>query len=132
MNETAVLVIIGVIAAAFVLRPLLRGRSRASAARGVPVDRDVHPTAPDELAELELDRDMGRVSEADFQKWRGELEAGIAPVGEVQTAPTDARSRAEALIRQWHDAPRPTCPNCGLRPEPDARFCSNCGTALSA
>jgi hypothetical protein len=46
--------------------------------------------------------------------------------------PTDATARAEALIRQWRDAPRPTCPNCGLRPEPAARYCSNCGTGLDA
>ncbi len=31
-------------------------------------------------------------------------------------------------------APRPVagpvCPNCGPRPEADARFCSNCGAAI--
>lgn len=25
-----------------------------------------------------------------------------------------------------------TCPNCGPRPEGDARFCSNCGAELGA
>ncbi len=25
-----------------------------------------------------------------------------------------------------------SCPNCGLRPETDADFCSNCGRPLSA
>ena len=131
MNETAVLIVIGLVAAAFVLRPLLRGRGGASA-RGVSVESRAHPTAPDELAELELDRAMGRVSEADFQKWRGELEADLAPAAAATPAPSDASARAEALIRQWRDAPRPTCPNCGLRPEPSARFCSNCGAALGA
>ncbi|HUO51648.1 MAG TPA: zinc-ribbon domain-containing protein [Gemmatimonadaceae bacterium] len=29
-------------------------------------------------------------------------------------------------------APPPACPSCGERPELDARFCSNCGRALSA
>ena len=132
MNETTVLVAIGLVVVAFVLRPLLRGRGGASEPRGVRVERPVHPTAPDELAELELDRSMGRVSEADFEKWRGELESDIAPAAEPQPAPTDATARAEALIHQWRDAPRPTCPTCGLRPEPAARYCSNCGTALDA
>ena len=130
MNETAVLVVIGLVAAAFVVRPLLRGR--VGGASTVRVDQAVHPTAPDELAELELDRSMGRVSEADFEKWRGELEADITPSTEARPAPGDAEDRAEALIREWHAAPRPTCPNCGLRPEPAARYCSNCGTGLSA
>ncbi len=131
MSETAVLIIIGLVVAAFVLRPLLRGRGSA-AARGASVESRVHPTAPDELAELELDRAMGRVSEADFQKWRGELEADVAPAAAATPVPASASARAEALIRQWRDAPRPTCPNCGLRPEPAARYCSNCGTGLSA
>ena len=132
MNETAVLVAIGAAVAARRQRPLLRGRVRTSEPRGVREERPVHPTAPDELAELELDRAMGRVSDADFEKWRGELEADLAPAGEPQPAPIDATARAEALIRQWRDVPRPTCPNCGLRPEPAARYCSNCGTALGA
>src|SRR5687767_6541727 len=105
MNETAVLVAIGLVVAAFVLRPLLRGRGGSSASRGVRVERPLHPTAPDELAELELDRAMGRVSESDFEKWRGELEADLAPAAEPAPAPTDATARAEALIRQWRDAP---------------------------
>ena len=25
----------------------------------------------------------------------------------------------------------PSCPNCGPRPESDARFCSNCGAATT-
>ena len=132
MNETAVLLVLGLVAAAFVLRPLLRGRKGASAVRAAPAGQPVHPTAPDELAELELDRAMGRVSEADFQKWRGELESDIAPGDEARPQVRDTSARAEALIRQWREAPRPTCPNCGRRPEPAARYCSNCGTALSA
>lgn len=28
-------------------------------------------------------------------------------------------------------AGEPTCPNCGPRPEGDARFCSNCGAATT-
>ena len=132
MNETAVLVVIGLVVAAFVLRPLLRGRGGSPEPHMLRAERLVHPTAPDELAELELDRAMGRVSEADFEKWRGELEADVAPSGVPEPAPIDATARAEALIRQWRAAPRPTCPKCGLRPEPAARYCSNCGTALDA
>jgi cytochrome c-type biogenesis protein CcmI len=132
MNETAVLVVLGLVVAAFVLRPLLRGRGGSSTVPRAPAGQRVHPTAPDELAELELDRAMGRVSEADFARWRGELEGDIVPAVESPPAPTDAASRAESLVTTWRNAPRPTCPTCGLRPEPGARHCSTCGAALSA
>jgi hypothetical protein len=37
----------------------------------------------------------------------------------------EARVRA---LRERH----PTCGTCGVRPEPDATYCSNCGRALDA
>ena len=130
MNEQIVLIAIAVVAAAFILRPLLRGRAPVPDARR---ERDTAPaaapSASDELAELELDRAMGRVSEADYVKWRGEIEAATpAPAAPA----VDAESRAEALVRRWRDTPRPECPNCGQRPEPGAKYCSNCGTSLAA
>lgn len=133
MNEQIVLIAIAVVAAAFILRPLLRGRASVPDARR---ERDAAPSASDELAELELDREMGRVSEADYVKWRGEIEAATpdpaVPDATVVAPAVDAESRAEALVRRWRDAPRPECPNCGQRPEPGAKYCSNCGTSLAA
>ena len=133
MNEPLVLIVLGVVAAAFIVRPLLRGRGPRPAARGPVTEQAMHPTAPDELAELELDRAMGRVSEADYDRWREELEADIAAPVQVTAAdvPNDATGKAEALVRQWRNARRPVCPTCGIRPQPDARFCSNCGAPLS-
>ena len=132
MTEQVVLVAIGAVVAALVLRPLLRGKGSPSApskASGARVG------ISDERAELELDREMGRVSEEDYQRWRAELErASPAPAVADKVAvviPDKAVARAEDLVREWREAPRPTCPNCGLRPEPEARFCSNCGAALS-
>jgi cytochrome c-type biogenesis protein CcmH/NrfG len=137
MNEQIVLIAIAVVAAAFILRPLLRGRAPVPDARR---ERDAAPAAAppasDELAELELDREMGRVSESDYVKWRGEIEAATpapaVPDATVVAPAVDAESRAEALVRRWRDAPRPECPHCGQRPEPGAKYCSNCGTSLAA
>ncbi len=132
MNEQLVLIVLGVVAAAFILRPLIRGRAPRASPRSTAPIAPVHPTAPDELAELELDRAMGRVSEADYERWRGELEADITAVEPAPlSAALDATARAEALVRQWREAPRPSCPTCGVRPQPDARYCSNCGATLS-
>jgi predicted amidophosphoribosyltransferase len=36
---------------------------------------------------------------------------------------------AEEAIARARAAQR-SCPDCGLRPEPNARFCSNCGKPL--
>jgi cytochrome c-type biogenesis protein CcmI len=135
MNEQLVLIVLGVVAAAFVLWPLIRGRGPGAPPPGPAAQAPVHPTAPDELAELELDRAMGRVSEADYERWRGELEADITAVEPAPPSAAkgtrDATGRAEDLVRQWREAPRPSCPTCGVRPQPEARFCSNCGAPLS-
>ena len=141
MNEQLVLIAIGVVVAAFILRPLLRGRAgrtRATPSLPAPVAAE-----SEQLSELELDRAMGRVSDEDYVRWRRELE--VAPQAEAdaagppatetaEAAPpvTDATSRAEALVRRWREAPRPTCLACGIRPEPEARFCSNCGASLTS
>ena len=137
MTEQIVLIAVGGVVAALVLRPLLRGRTPASRS----TTSAANTGGSDELTELELDREMGRVSEADYQRWRAELEratpapavadkvAVAIPDGATVRA-DDATVRAEALVRRWREAPRPTCPACGVRPEPEARFCSNCGASL--
>lgn len=132
MTEQVVVIAIGAVVAAFVLRPLLRGRG-PTARSAKP--RSARASGSDELAELELDHEMGRVSQEDYQRWRAELErATPEPAAADQTAvamPDTSIARAEELVRQWREAPRPSCPNCGVRPEPGARFCSNCGASLS-
>ena len=129
MNEQSVLIGIGVVVAAFILRPLLRRPSPVAPPRATPVAPAA--AASEQLAELELDRSMGRVSDEDYARWRGELETTAPPATiEPEPKPNDSVSKAEELVRRWRESPRPTCPNCGERPEPGARFCSNCGASL--
>jgi cytochrome c-type biogenesis protein CcmI len=127
MNEQVILIAIGVVVAAFVLRPLWRNRERTAVTRQ-PSAAPSTGGPSDELAELELDHAMGRVSDEDYQKWRAE--AGNAPVIDIPMDNEEAQARAEALVRQWREKERPICSRCGERPEPAARFCSSCGASL--
>ncbi len=66
--------------------------------------------AVDALRELEFDRQTGKISDSDYE-------------------PLKARYTEQALaVMRAGNAP--VCEKCGPRPERDAEFCSNCGSAL--
>jgi hypothetical protein len=142
MSETVVAVLIGAIVLALVVMPLLRGGGRPPSHAGLqgtgPIDV---PEGPDEVAELDLDHAMGRLSDADYEALRRRVKgphadeppvpATPAPPASVAAVPDDLEERAEALIARHRDRPTPSCPACGERPEPGARFCSSCGQRLA-
>jgi ribosomal protein L40E len=66
--------------------------------------------AVDALRELEFDRETGKISESDY-------------------GPLKARYTEQALA-VMRAGSAPVCEKCGPRPESDAEFCSNCGSAL--
>ena len=75
--------------------------------------RDAKPRpslAVDALRELEFDRETGKISDSDYE-------------------PLKARYTDQAL-RVMRAGSAPVCEKCGPRPERDAEFCSNCGSAL--
>lgn len=78
------------------------------------------------IKELEFDRAMGKVSEADFADLAGRLRArAIALMADLD--------RAAAAPAKSTAAPRrveASCPGCGTKNDSDARFCKNCGAAL--
>jgi ribosomal protein L40E len=97
----------------YVLYPLFRAdtpatqrntRGGASGAR----PRQTH--AVDALRELEFDRQTGKISDSDYE-------------------PLKARYTEQALA-VMRAGSAPVCEKCGPRPEGDADFCSNCGSAL--
>jgi hypothetical protein len=111
------------------------------------------------IKELEFDRAMGKVSDADFRDMAGRLraragglirqldesEAGYRPIIEREL---EGRLRGAAARRAERDdrpgAPRPgptpavppavsasrTCPSCETVNDSDARFCKGCGARL--
>jgi ribosomal protein L40E len=98
----------------FVLYPLFRADiSVAPRHGGGGLQRGTKPRpslAVDALRELEFDRETGKISDSDYE-------------------PLKARytEQALAVMRAGTAA---VCEKCGPRPERDAEFCSNCGSAL--
>ena len=118
-------------------RPLLTG-GRAGAATGAT--RQLFERKEQllgEIVELELDRELGKVSAEDFQRLFAELEAEtLAIIGELDRLNGASSDQFErrieeevAALRQKTAASR--CLGCGaLRREGDL-FCPQCGTSLA-
>jgi hypothetical protein len=84
------------------------------------------------LREIEFDRATGKLSDADYadlkaRYTRQALEAMRAQ-GDVPAAPP-VEDAVEATVLAYRARLR-SCARCGPRPEPDAIYCSNCGTYL--
>lgn len=147
MTPTVIALSLAAIAILFVAAPFLRGRGRAAHdGRSTPPRSGrgagpVESALPDQLEELDLDHAMGKLSDADYERARRAIEAARAkvapaPVDVPSTAAsaataTSLRERAEAMIREAR-AESVACPQCGERPEPAARYCSRCGSAIPA
>ncbi len=78
------------------------------------------------IKELEFDREMGKVSEADYEDMAGRLRArAMALIEELERQPAPGPKRQKAP-----EVEPGTCRQCGTANDGDARFCKNCGTAL--
>jgi hypothetical protein len=115
-------------ALAFVLYPLFfrvadRSPRRASG------ERDADDSAIVALREIEFDRATGKLSDGDYAELRQTYgdralrEMRGATIAAAELDPIEARVRAYRLTHR-------ECPTCGLRPEPDAIYCSTCGGYL--
>lgn len=102
--------LLSLVALSFVLYPLLFDSKSAPVVPQESGESSRNP-ALEALREIEFDRETGKLSEADYSALK-----------------TEYTQRAVAVMRAGE---APVCPNCGPRPERDAVFCSNCGTALT-
>ena len=98
----------------FVLYPLFRADisgAQRNVAGGRKAGAKPRPSlAVDALRELEFDRETGKISDSDYE-------------------PLKARYTEQALA-VMRAGSAPVCEKCGPRPERNAEFCSNCGSAL--
>ena len=126
--------ILAVAALAFVLYPLffsVAERPRPAA----PSARAADDSAILALREIEFDRATGKLSETDY----AELKTAYSEraLRELRAQPDQPAAEPEAsgldpidaLARHYRLTHR-TCPTCGVRPEPDAVYCSTCGSFL--
>ena len=116
---------------AFVLTPVVVGVRRTASGRFSrvgPVAADLSIVA---LREIEFDRATGKLSDADYATLRERYanEALTAMRSSTERRPVTADDPVEAAVRAYRDA-HPTCAKCGIRPEPDAIYCSHCGGFL--
>ena len=85
------------------------------------------------LREIEFDRETGKLAPADYEELKARyttraLAAMRKTSASMQPESDDPIESAVAALR----ARLRECATCGPRPEPDAIYCSNCGTYLPA
>jgi hypothetical protein len=95
------------------------------------------------LKEIDFDRATGKLSDADHaelkDKYTREAIEALRDDGPADRPPSDPiedliAARVETIRAAQAEGAVASlrCPRCGSRPEPDARFCSNCGADLAA
>ena len=102
------------------------------------------------IKEVEFDRAMGKISDADFNEVAGRLRARAA--GLLRQLDADSTGYRALIERELSTRvgrppasgataapvaavaadPPGTCPSCGTANDPDARFCKSCGARIEA
>ena len=140
MLELIVGIVLATGAMFFVLRPIVAPTPAPAAGdtsgdtsdEGLDPDDDMSPRAVAlrALKEIEFDRATGKLSDADYDALKQKYTAAA-----VTALRDEGRGTGEVSIRSVTSrppslVPRPSCVAHGPRPEPDARFCSECGRRL--
>lgn len=145
--EALAAAILGLVALYLVLQPVISGRPIKPPAYEPP-DPEETPkgVALAALKEIEFDRETGKLSDSDYEllksRYTGQaleaLRAEDLATAEGETGDVEAMIAARVRTLRFAATPAPpgssastpTCASCGPRPEPDALFCSSCGTRL--
>lgn len=122
--------VLSIVVLAFVLAPVVTGvRRRAPLLSRARLEASDLPIVA--LREIEFDRATGKLSDSDYATLRERYanEALTAMRSSAGKGPVTENDPVEAAVRAYREA-HATCAKCGIRPEPDAIYCSNCGGFL--
>lgn len=124
--------VLAVGALAYVLFPLFGGASPAIRRR--PATRGADAAAMEQeaivaLREIEFDRATGKLSDSDYAELKARYTERALAAMRGRDASEPAIDEAEAAVLAYRARMR-SCGRCGPRPEPDALYCSSCGSYL--
>lgn len=135
--ELAAGLLLALVAAWYVMGPVLRPRPAAEVAEDLDFEEDLSPRtrAVRALKEIEFDRATGKLADADYDELKAQytaealaaMRAGDVAEGE-EGAPEPGAGAAGAVA----PVRGAVCPVDGPRPETDAEFCSACGRRLAS
>jgi hypothetical protein len=122
--------VLSLVVLGYVLAPVVIGVQR-STPLAIPAQREQgDDLAIAALREVEFDRATGKLSDIDYALLRERYaSAALANMRATDAQKPVVEDAAEAAIRAYRSA-QPTCRKCGIRPESDAIYCSNCGEYL--
>ena len=84
------------------------------------------------IKDLEFDRGMKKVSDADYTDMLERLRArALLIMQQLERIPETPQSSAPRSEKGGRSA-GPACVRCGTRNEPDAKFCKQCGDRLGS
>lgn len=125
MTALIVGTVLAIVVLAFVMAPVVIGvRRRPTVHYSLPTPQSDLPLAA--LREIEFDRATGKLSDEDYAALRERYANEALAAMRAKPASDDP---IEAAVRAYRSA-HPTCVTCGVRPEADAIYCSNCGSFL--
>jgi hypothetical protein len=83
------------------------------------------------IKELEFDRSMGKVSEADFAQLSAPLRArALSLMQAIEREPVPSHAAPAPSERPSAAREALGCPSCGRKNDADAKFCKSCGARL--
>ena len=140
MIEVLFLLIV-LISVAFCFRPFFRDASLGVSTNTMdtPLGRMYQrkETLLQNIADLDFEFDMGKLSEEDFQGMRGGLKTQALETIEQIALLEESETLLEGKIKVRHSTPEKPleastgfCPSCGASLTTGARFCSSCGTKV--
>jgi hypothetical protein len=120
-------------ALAYVLFPLLFGTTTVRPVRRPTVSAPARPSEHEAvvaLREIEFDRVTGKLSDSDYSELKTRYTGRAIEAMRAEKAdPASVDDAVEAAVMAYRTRLQ-SCAKCGPRPEPDAVYCSNCGTYL--